>query len=223
MTYVPRNGLSGAIEGVVSWSGAKPARVATACGTIDNPTLRLGDGRYLRGALVYIEKVTFGRAIASYAKPAAVGGIVVKRGCVLQPPIQVLAPVPATIAIHGDARRAKVRVASADASKVFELQEGGVVQVGIANAGLTRVEADDGSLGAALVVAVGSPYYAITDDAGRFRIDELATGTYDVTFVQAAPTTVRADGTLIAGTPIVAHRSVHVDSAKTARVDVALH
>ena len=41
---------------------------------------------------------------------------------------------------------------------------------------MTRVDSEDGKLGAAWVIGLDTPYYAITDDAGRFRIDELATG-----------------------------------------------
>jgi hypothetical protein len=215
--YTPRTGLGGAVEGVVTWVGPVPARVATACGTIDNPTLRLGEGKALRGALVYVDKVSIGRPGAYYGKPAVVGGIVVKRGCVLAPAAQVVAPVAAPIAIHGDGKRVRLRIAQ----RSYELQEGGLVKLD-APAGVTRVEADDGSLSPAWLVAIDSPYYAITDDAGRFRIDELAPGTYDVTIMQPAATTALADGTLATGPPIVIHRSVRVDRGRPTRLDVVV-
>jgi hypothetical protein len=215
--YSQRTGLVGVIEGVVRWTGAPPQRVATACGTIDNPTLRVGEGKALRGALVYIAKVSVGRATAYYGKPATVGGIVVKRGCALVPAAQVVAPIPSTLTIYGDAARAKLRVDDT----AYELQQGGMIALDV-QSGVTEIVAEDGRIAPAWLVAIDSPYYAITDDAGRFRIDELASGTYDVTIWQPAPTTARADGTLSVGAPIVVHRSVHVDGTHPARLDVAL-
>jgi hypothetical protein len=91
-----------------------------------------------------------------------------------------------------------------------------------APAGVTRIDADDGSIASAWLVAIESPYYAITDDAGRFRIDELAPGSYDVTIMQPAATTARTDGTLAAGPPIVVHRTVRVDVGRPTRLDVVV-
>ena len=78
-------GLSGTVEGTVTWAGAPPPKVTTACGPIDNPTLRLGTDRAVRGALVYIEKVVVGRPTPYFSRPAAIGGVVAKHGCVLAP------------------------------------------------------------------------------------------------------------------------------------------
>src|SRR4051794_31254503 len=49
-------GLAGAIEGTVTWNGQLPAKVSSACGTIDNPTLRVSRDKAVRGVVVYIEK-----------------------------------------------------------------------------------------------------------------------------------------------------------------------
>lgn len=220
--YAIRTGLAGSIDGVVTWAGAPAPRIATACGTIDNPTLRIGEGKRLRGALVFVTKVTAGRAVPFYGKPAFVGGVVAKHGCALVPAAQIVVPVPATISIHGDGKPAKLRVTGGSAiPRALDLAAGGRVLVE-AKPGTTRVEADDGSLSPAWLVALDHPYYAITDDGGRYRLDELAPGTYDVTFWQAAPTTVRGDGALAAGAPIIVHRTVRVDATRPARLDVTL-
>jgi hypothetical protein len=71
------------------------------------------------------------------------------------------------------------------------------------------------------VVAVSTPYYALSDELGRFRIEELATGTYDVTFWQP-PIATTVHGKLVYGAPVVVHRSIRVDPARPAHLDLAL-
>jgi len=209
-------GLTGAIEGSVSWNGQVPAKVGSACGQIDNPTLRVSKDKMVRGAIVYIEKVTIGRSTPYYSKPATVGGVLAKRGCALVPAAQIVAPLPGSVAINGDTSRTKLRIGKA----TQELQEGGLVQVEI-KAGVTKIESEDGKIAAAWVLGLETPYYAITDDAGRFRIDELSPGTYELTFWQPPVATANRDGTWMYGAPIVVKRSVRVDF-KTTHVSVAL-
>lgn len=215
--YSIGNALAGAIEGVVTWTGAAPGKLKTACGVIDNPTLRVGSDKGERGVLVYIEKVSVGRAPPYYGRPASVGGLIAKHGCALVPAAQIVTPMPASLSVHGDAVKTKIAIGG----KSYELQEGGVVTVEV-KPGVMRVDGD--AVAPAWVVALTTPYYAITDDSGKFRIDELAPGTYDVTFWQAPVATMAADGTIAVGAPIVVHRTVQVDAAgKPARLDVALH
>ena len=216
--YNVAGGLIGAIEGSVTWNSAPPTKLATACGAIDNPTLHVGSDKGVRGAIVYIDKVTIGRTLPYYGRPASVGGIVAKHGCALLPSAQVVTPLPAALAIHGDATRARIRLTP---GKAYDLQEGGLVQVE-AKSGVTRVDAEDGRLVAAWVLGIESPYYAITDENGHYRIDELANGTYDLTFWQPPIATAASDATFSYGAPIVVHRTVKVEGARPSRVDVAL-
>lgn len=218
--YNPTAGLTGAIEGTVTWRGAPPAAVVTACGAIEHPSVRVGDGGALGGVLVFIEHVEVGRTMPSYGRPATVGGTIAKRGCALAPAVQIVTPLPAGLTIYGDATAVKLRVAQPSGVRPFELQQAGRVLLQ-AQPGVTRIEADDGSLGVAWVVATDTPYYAITDDAGRYRIDELAAGTYDVTFWRP-PLASAADGKLVYGAPVIVHRSIKVDTPRAARLDVAL-
>jgi hypothetical protein len=220
LRYNAATGLTGAIEGTVTWRGPRPAPLVTACGAVDNPSVRVGPHGAAGGILVYIEHVEIGRALPSYARPAVVGGMIAKRGCVLAPALQIVTPLPAGLAIHGDATEVKLRVTQPGGVKPFALQEAGRVVLQ-AQPGVTRIEADDGSLGAAWVVAANTPYYAITDDAGKFRIDELATGTYDVTFWRP-PLAGTAEGKLVYGPPVITHRTIKVDPARPAHLDVAL-
>jgi hypothetical protein len=215
-------GLSGAIEGTVTWPGAPPPKITSACGLVDNPSIHVGRDRGVRGVLVYIEKVTIGRPVPYFSRPATVGGVVAKHGCALEPAAQIVVPLPASVAIHGDAARSRIRVAMpAGATKVVDLQEGGRAMVELAP-GITRVDGESGKLAAAWVVALDTPYFAITDDAGRFRLDELATGTYDVTIWQAPIASATPAGVLSYGAPLVVHRTVKVEPGKPARLAVTL-
>jgi hypothetical protein len=218
--YNPTSGLTGAIEGTVTWRGAPPVPVVTACGAIDNPSVRIGDGRAVGGVLVYIEHVEIGRAMPTLGRAATVGGTIAKRGCVLAPAAQILTPLPAGLAIHGDAAAVRLRVTQPSGVRPFDLEEAGRIVLQ-AQPGVTRVDADDGSLAAAWVVATDTPYYAITDDSGRFRIDELAAGTYDVTFWHPPLATIASDK-LVYGAPVITQRSVTVGATRPARLDVAL-
>jgi hypothetical protein len=209
-------GLTGAIEGTVTWNGQLPAKVSSACGPIDNPTLRVSKDKAVRGVIVYIEKVTVGRSTPYYSKPATVGGVLAKRGCAMVPAAQIVAPLPGSVAINGDTTRTKLRIGKA----THELQEAGLVQVEV-KAGVTKIESEDGKLAPAWVLGLETPYYAITDDTGRFRIDELSPGTYELTFWQPPIATPNRDGTWTYGAPIVVKRSVKVDH-KTSHVSVAL-
>ncbi len=219
--YQQQAGLSAAVEGTISWRGTIP-KLTTRCGTID--PLAISRERGVSGILVYIEKFNVGRVLPNTMgeqRPSLVGGVVVKRGCVFAPTAQVVNPLPAQLAIHGDGASTRLRViAPGGLAKASELEESGRLALQL-TPGVTRVEAEDGSVGAAWVVGVDTPYFAMTDDAGRFRIDELAAGTYELTIWQPPIPTVTA-GKLVYGPPVIIRRSVRVDAAKTTRVDLGL-
>lgn len=210
-------GLTGAIEGTVTWHGPLPPKARSVCGPIDNPTLRVTSDKGVRGVIVYIEKITIGRNTPYYSKPASVGGMLAKRGCALVPAAQIVTPLPGSVSIHGDTQRTKVRVGG----KSYELQEGGLVQVEI-KPGATKIDSEDGKVAAAWVLGLETPYYAVTDDAGRFRIDELSQGTYEVTFWQPPIATATRDGTWSYGAPIILKRTVKVAGKSPAHISISL-
>jgi len=220
--YRVQAGLTGALDGTITWNGEAPPAVATACGTIPNPTLHVGAHGALRGALVYIAEVTTGRAAPYFGRPAPVGGIVAKHGCALTPAVQLVPSIPTAMAIHGDRTRTRIRVvADHGEPRTYALEEAGVVRTA-ASVGVTRVEGADGTLAPAWVVGLVTPYYALTDDQGRFRIDGLAPGRYSVTIWQPPVVTTRPDGTFTYGAPIITHRTVTVRATATAHLAVSL-
>jgi hypothetical protein len=217
--YSPTPGLTGSIEGAIRWRGAVPPKIGTSCGAM--PALPVASDGGLADVLVYIDHVSVGRPIPIENHVSNVGGTVVKRGCAFLPAVQIVTPLPAALSIHGDGKRGKVRVAPPlGAPKSSEIEEGGLITMQVA-AGLTKVDADDGTFAAAWVLAIDTPYYAITDDRGRFRLDELASGTYEVTIWQAPIATV-SNGTVSYGAPIIVRRTVTVDQKRPTRLDVTL-
>lgn len=218
--YTQKPGLASAIEGTISWRGAAP-KLASSCGAIK--PLDISAERTVAGVLIYIERVSIGRVLphtSGEQRPSTVGGVVVKRGCAFVPAVQVVTPVPASLAIHGDSKPTRIRItAPGGAASQSDLHEGGRVALQ-AKVGVTRIESEDGAFGAAWVVGVDTPYYAITDDRGHFRIDELAPGTYEVTIWQPPVPTVNA-GSLVYGAPVIVKKSVRV-GAGTARLDLML-
>lgn len=212
-------GLDATIEGTVTWPGKPPAKLKTACGPFSS--VQLGANHGVRGAIVYIERITTGRGVGGVGR-AQVGGVIAKHGCTLGPTVQIAVPMPSSVAIHGDAQRTRVRITPPGAvGKLFELQEGGLVTAEI-KPGVTKIDGEDGKLAASWILGLDTPYFSITDDTGRFRLEQLAPGTYDLTIWQAPLATINTDGTFAYGSPIVVHRSVHVDAKQTTKVSVAL-
>jgi len=216
---VTDTGLDASIEGTVTWPGALPAELKTPCGPL--AAIQIGAHRGVRGVVVYIERITTGRGIGGPGR-AQIGGVIAKRGCALGPTAQLAVPMPSSVAIHGDAQRTRVRITPPGGpAKTFELQEGGLVTAEV-KPGVTRIDGEDGKLAAAWVIGIESPYFSVTDDGGKFRIEQLAPGTYDVAFWQPPIATMNVDGTFAYGAPIVVHRSIHVDAKQTAKVTIAL-
>lgn len=261
--YAVRNDLVGAIEGTISWRGAAPT-ATTSCGAVE--WLRVGSHHELAGALVFIHRVTTGRSlipVQSEQRPATVGGIVVKRGCALFPVIQLVTPVPARVAIHGDRTATRLRLtttafpmpplaptpspkparyggvpdneeddvvdwtnppdepATVPEPQEEDLLEGGRVVAPI-RSDIMRIDSVDKTIGSAWLVGLATPAYAITDEAGHFRLDELAKGTYEITIFVPPPPAVKR-GALVYGEPIIIKRSVVVpDRAHATRLDVTV-
>lgn len=212
-------GLGGSIEGAITWRGAVPGKRQTPCGP--QQLVQIGPDRGVGDVVILIEQVKVGRMMPVDGHTAQVGGMLVKRGCRLRPVAQLVTPLPAALSIQGDAAKVKLRVTPpTGVARAIELGEGGRDAVPV-DLGITRIEAEDGSVASAWVIGSDAPYFAITDDHGRFRIDELANGTYEVT-IWHPPLAIEGTGPIKYGAPIVTKRSVTVAGLKPARLDVAI-
>ena len=215
---------AGGVGGTVTWK-KPPAvrRLRSPCGEIDNPSLRVGPRGEAGGAIVYLEKIVAGRPLATMgsSRPLAVGGTVERAGCAVHPTTQVVSPVPTTITIY-DSRggAAVVRGAGVDPIEV-QLAAGGFRTVAI-GPGVTQVTADDGRAAPAWIVAPGHPYFALTDDRGRFRIDDVVPGTYELVVWHPPVVTGWAQGKAQFGAPVVVTRTIKVGANTTSNHDIAL-
>jgi hypothetical protein len=212
-------GLDSTIEGTVTWHGRGPATLASTCGAPARAAI--GASHEVRGAIVYIDHVTTGRALGGVSH-AQLGGVIAKHGCRLGPTAQVSVPLPNSVVIHGDGQRTRLRITPPGGpATVYELQEAGLV-VAEVKPGVTKIEGEDGTLAASWVLGLETPYVAITDDEGRFRLEQLAPGTYDLTIWQPPSVTLAADHTFAYGDPIVVHRSVQVGVKQTLEISIVL-
>jgi hypothetical protein len=214
---------AGGVAGTVTWKRAPtPRRLRSPCGEIDNPTLRVGPRAEAGGAIVYLDKIAAGRPLAmGNNRPLAIGGTVERVGCVLLPTTQVVAPVPATITLF-DGRGGVAAVHAAGADPVeLTVAPGGHRTVGI-GAGVTVVTAGGSRAVPAWIVAPGHPYATMTDDAGRFRIDDVVPGTYHLVVWHPPVVTGWVQGKPQYGAPVIVTRTIRVGANATTTQAVAL-
>jgi hypothetical protein len=221
----------GAIDGQVTWPKPPsfPATIdgPSGCGKVDNPSLRLGKGNAVEGAIVYLEKITSGRGwqqqqYYSY-KPIQTGGSVELRGCALTPRVQVQLPVPGQLALSNahDVPVTLVADRPGDTATRVEqrLDVGAHRIVAMPSAGVTRIADQAGALSPAWIVAGTHPYYALTDDRGRFRLDDVVAGDYTLIAWHPPVVTAVVDGKAVYGDPVIVKKKVTVK--KTAATTVA--
>jgi len=207
----------GSITGTVRWPRppAAPAVLSLpGCGELANPTLSVGHGGAVGDVIVYLARVDRGRAVPVAGKAIQVGGAIERRGCALVPTVQVATPVPSALTIvNADAGHINVMVgvggALAGKGVALALDEGTSRTTPLA-VGTVRVADDAGALIPAWVVALAHPYYTLTDGEGRFRLDDVPAGTYDLVVWHAPVVVGVKDGKVIATAPIEVRRTVSV-------------
>ena len=234
----------GAIEGRVTWP--HPPRVAdtlpvlgAGCpGQVANPSVVTDRHGHLANAVVYLEAIAKGRSgpsVYSYGYQAGgqlqIGGVLELRQCRFSPHVQLIAPIGSTLEIaDGDATARTVRArrwteTSRDLIFTVELDQlGKRYPVRMDRDGFIELRSlEDGEVVTGWVVVAGHPYYAITDQDGRFRIDEVPAGSYRlVVWHEPVITGVDAAGRPVLGPPIVVERRVRVDKRRETRVSIAL-
>jgi hypothetical protein len=209
-------GLTGVVEGSVRWRGELPGKRQTPCGEL--PAAAIDRERGLGDVLVYVtaESVVRGRstAIKGDGSTLGVGGLVVHRACALVPTLQVITPVPSTLTLHSESAAVTMGLMLPSGKhRDVAVERAGRATVPV-ELGITKVTTDGAA--PAYVHGIQTPYYAITDDRGRFRLDELAPGAYELVFWHAP-----LEGSRSAA-PLVTQRRIVVSAGRPARVDVSL-
>lgn len=215
----------GSIEGTVTWPKAPhpPATLSTGC---DNPSLRLGSGNTVEGAVVYLEKLTTGKSWQFGPKPIGYGGTAEIRGCAIVPSVQVLGPLPDQLTIEngGDVPATMIvqKVGDASSAVTSKLESGRSLPVPVTTAGVYAVTDDAGKLAPAWIVIATHPYYTLSDDRGRFRLDDVSPGDYQLVVWQPPVITGVVDGVVKYGEPTVTKKKVTVKKLAETHADLVL-
>ncbi len=223
----------GAIDGTITWPKPPKAPATLAgppgCGDVANPSLKLGSGGAVEGAVVYLEKITAAKQPAimyGYYKPISTGGTVELRDCALSPRVQVYGPVPGAISVSNalDVPIAIAAERTGDGASRIEhkLEVGGSKLVPVNGAGVMRIGDQAGQLAPAWVIAASHPYYTLTDHHGRFRLDEVVPGDYTLVVWHPPVVTGVVDGVVQYGEPVMLKKKVSVKKLTTSKVDLAL-
>jgi hypothetical protein len=219
----------GALAGVVKFAGAPPrleplavTRNHDVCGDRkESEALVLGAERGVRGSVILVEGVARGK------KPGA-EVVLDNNRCVFVAHV--------TAAMTGE----KARVKNSDA--ILHSTHGSVGKPTVFNLalpnrdqmiditrrltrpGVIRVVCDTHPHMLAWMIVHDSPYYAVTDERGAFRIDGILPGSYKVTMWHEGfrPRGLDKDGRPLYGEPRTVTRDVTIAPRATATVDFEL-
>jgi hypothetical protein len=189
------------------------AGVDVATGGIIDGVVRGRTAGPREGALVYLAQIARGRPFAGAAagRTMPVGGLVEKRGGALWPALQVVAPAPVAVTVSNADPGSIVLVGSGPVGFRAALATGDRRTVP-AGAGITRIEDPERRLAPAWIVGLGHPYHALTDAGGRFRLDQVPPGRYQLEVLYPAP----------AGDLVIVRRPVVVPASGSVRVALDL-
>jgi hypothetical protein len=226
----------GAVEGTIVWPGAPrvpgrlPAGRAGCARDIPNHTLAMGSGRAVANAVVYLEDITRGRLTLGRTWPYPptrlhqVGGALEWRQCRLRPHLQLSAPIGAMLSVtsaDAELTLAGTRLDGSRREPYFTVKlgaPGAEREIQLGRDGFVEVRPDAGAGGGWIVVAP-HPYYAVSDEHGRFVLDEIPPGTYTmVVWHEPVVTGVRPGGELVVTAPVVVRRRITVKAGQVQRV-----
>jgi len=219
----------GAVTGVVRFSGTAPKLEPIAvnknrdiCGDHKaSEALLVGADRGVRGAVILVEGVAKG-------KKASADVIVDNTKCLFVHHVTAVGPGdhvrvrnsdPVLHNTHGRLGKATVfNLALPNKDQMIDVTKR------LTKPGVVRVLCDAHPHMMAWLIVHDSPYYAVTDDRGAFKIDGLPAGTYKVTMWHEGfrPKGVDKDGRPAYEDPITVTRDVTVAPGGAASIDFDL-
>lgn len=214
-TPPPRGeGGDGAVLGAVSWRGDRGvawpegcagARVAKAGGAV-------------AGAVVYLADAPLRRESFDEDRWTMTRAAISADGCALWPPAQAFGPLPALIEIENGAA-APLALSAARAGAVT-LEGGGRWTLAVNDVAPVRIDAG----GRAPAWLIGQPhdYVTVTDALGRFALDGVPAGTYELVIWYPPLVRVVEGGRPVWTEPTTVRRTVSVGIRGAVRVAVAL-
>ena len=222
----------GALSGVVTFSGKlrPPDTVAISegsesCGHGDIVLQRLigGADQGVANAVVIIKGIPAGKDFEGKADPHVLS----QDGCVFSPHVQIM-PVGARLSIKNNDTVLHNVHAFLDEKTVFNIAmplQGQVIRKKIKIPGIMRVQCDAGHVWmSAHVVVAEHPYMAVTDTQGRYQIDGIPPGKYEVEIWHEGWDIEEklSDGTIIYSAPVVSTEEVTIEANRTTTLDTQL-
>ncbi len=241
----------GSIEGVVLWPdppraperlrdarSTPPDRTGPCAAGAPNQSLALTGRTSVANAVVYLEDVATGRTLlgrvnSSYPNPTKhmqVAGVLEWRACRFHPQVQVVAPVGSVLSLTTADEAIQVSATRVD-GRAREVQwtvplgaRGAAHEHLLEREGIFELRADGAGLSASgWVIVAPHPYYALTDERGRFALEQIPPGSYTLV-VWHEPVVVgfTRSGEPVVHTPPMVRRKVVVRARQGQRVVVKL-
>ncbi|MEZ4403905.1 MAG: hypothetical protein R3B06_28030 [Kofleriaceae bacterium] len=204
-------GGPGVLEGQLRWARtagvAWPAGCATARTAVEaGPVV---------GAVAYLEVVPQGRL-----EPVTTAAVVTGDRCGLAPAVQVVSTAVPVVILESHLPTPLRVIAGAVAEQAIDLDPGGRVERSVDVTTPTRLGVEGGA--PAWVLPLAHPYYAISDEAGRFALDQVPAGAYTLVVWSPPLVTAIGAGGPVWSAPSVVRRSVVVTSGGLATLAVAV-
>lgn len=178
----------GTIEGKVTFQGTVPIRkiIPTkdreVCGSPrDEPQVRVGAGKGVQDAVVYLKEVPKGKAWGAPDKVPVLD----QEHCIFKPAVQVIRPGKLEVTSSDPVLHNTHGFYGQRTAFNLALPEKGVrITRELPRPGLVRVECDAHGWMLAHIYVADSPYYALTGEDGSFRIDDIPPGNYTLVATQ---------------------------------------
>ena len=195
----------GTIEGRVVFNGTVtiqkiiPTKDQEVCGDPrDEPVIRVGADKGVQSAVVYLVGIAKGKAWPPKGKTPVLDNV----KCRFEPEVQVIQAGPLEVVnkdpvlhnTHGYyGKRTAFNMALPNKD-----QE---IMTDLPRAGAVRVDCDAHGWMEAWIYVVDNPYYALTDENGKFTITDVPPGEYELVAIQSSTRPVNQKVTVTAGKP----------------------